>query len=247
MRGWKTWTLLVVLVSGTSVAGARAEAPVTVDTQAVRAIVREYLLEHPEVIEQAIMALNAQRREEERAQARAAITAHRADLMAHAMSPVSGDPNGDVTLVEFFDYQCGYCKRAMPPVLELLASDPRLRIVWKEFPILGPVSRFAARASLAAEKQGRYLAFHEAVMGHADPLTEDRVLRLAGGAGLDVDRLRRDMADPALEAYVNETHRLARQLGITGTPAFVVGGTLVRGVADGPQLKALIAEARRGD
>ena len=111
-------------------------------------------------------------------------------LRFHPMSPVSGNPKGDVTLVELFDYQCGYCKRSLQPVMDLLEADGQLRIVWKEFPILGSVSRSAARAGMAA------------------------------AAGLDVRRLRRDMRDPAIDDYLDDTIRLARTLGIGGTPAY---------------------------
>ena len=163
------------------------------------------------------------------------------------MSPVSGNPRGDATLVEFFDYQCGYCKRSLQPVKDLLESDGQLRIVWKEFPILGPVSRFAARAGMAAARQGRYLEYHVAVMGSRGKLTEDRVMAMAADAGLDVRRLRRDMQDPAIEDSLDETIRLARTLGINGMPAFVIGDTLFPGAVGGDRLKALIATARSGD
>ena len=216
------------------------------DRDAVRKIVREYLLEHPEIIEDAIRILQARREAQQQARTRAAIAAHDKALRAHPMSPVSGNPNGDVTLVEFFDYQCGYCKRSLKPVMDLLESDRQLRIVWKEFPILGPVSRFAARASMASEKQGRYLEFHKAVMGSRGKLTEERVMAVAADAGLDVQRLRRDMADPAIEDYLDETIRLARTLGINGTPAFVIGDALAPGAVGGERLKELIAEARSG-
>ena len=162
------------------------------------------------------------------------------------MSPVSGNPKGDVTLVEFFDYQCGYCKQSLKPVRDLLETDRQLRVVWKEFPILGPVSRFAARVAMASKKQGRYLEFHGAVMGSRGKLTEDRVMAIAGSVGLDIQRLRRDMEDPAIENYLDETIRLARVLGIRGTPAFVIGDTLVPGVVGGARLKEFIAKARSG-
>ena len=239
--------LLTVLAVVAIAADAGAQAPAGPDRKAIQEIVREYLLENPEVLEEALKALRAKRERERRAKARAAIREHRAALVAHPMSPVSGNPNGDVTLVEFFDYQCGYCKRSLRTVMDLLASDKRLRIVWKEFPILGPVSRFAARAAMAAEKQGRYMEFHEAVMGTGGKLTEDAVIAVAARLGLDVERLRRDMEDPAVDAYLDDTRRLAGKLGIRGTPVFVIGDTLVPGAVGGPRLKQLIAEARSLD
>ena len=216
------------------------------DREATREIIREYLLERPEVLEEAMIALRARRQEEKRARTQAAIADNRAALLSHEMSPVSGNPDGDVTLVEFFDYACGYCKRSLSVMINLLRNDPQLRIVWKEFPVLGPVSRTAARASMAAARQGRYLAFHEAVMGSPDGLSEDALLAMAGRVGLDVGRLQQDMADPAIEAYLEETHQLARELGIDGTPAFLVGDTLVPGAVGEARLKQLIAEARSG-
>ncbi len=224
-------------------AGAQTAEPSATVKEAVREIIREYLLEHPEVIEQAMIALNAKRQEEKRERERAALVENRAALTDHPMSPVSGNPDGEVTLVEFFDYQCVYCKRSLGPLMELLESEGGLRIVWKELPVLGPVSRFAARASMAAHRQGRYLEFHVAVMGAAGGLSEERVMDIAGRVGLDVERLRRDMADPAIEAYLDETYRLATDLGIDGTPAFVIGDTLVPGAVGGARLKELIAEA----
>ncbi len=224
-------------------AGAQTAEPSAGVKEAVREIVREYLLEHPEVIEQAMIALNAKRREEKRARERAALADNRAALTEHPLSPVSGNPDGGVTLVEFFDYQCGYCKRSLGPVMDLLESEGGLRIVWKELPVLGPVSRYAARAAMAAHRQGLYLEYHTAMMGAAGKLSEERAMEIAGQVGLDVERLRRDMADPAIEAYLDETHRLARDLGIDGTPAFVIGEVLVPGAVGSARLKELIAEA----
>ena len=240
--------LLAIATAAAFIPGSRAESPAApgLDKEAVRKIVREYLIEHPEVIEEDIRGLQAKRESRKQDRVRAALRQHDKALRSHPMSPVSGNPKGDVTLVEFFDYQCGYCKRSLKPVRDLMETDRRLRIVWKEFPILGPVSRFAARTAMASEKQGRYLEFHVAVMGSRGKLTEDKVMAIAGSVGLDVQRLRRDMENPAIEEYLDETIRLARVLGIGGTPAFVIGDTLVPGAVGGDRLKELIARARSG-
>ena len=156
------------------------------DKEAVREIVREYLLEHPEIIEEAIRALQAKRQADQAVRTRDALVKNRVALVDHPMSPVSGNPDGDVTLVEFFDYQCGYCKRSLEPVMDLLETDPGLRVVWKDFPVLGQVSTFAALASMAAQKQGKYLELHKALMGASERLTEESVMEIAGQAGLDV-------------------------------------------------------------
>ena len=237
----------LVVMAGTALCTqGHAESLPAPDRDAVREIVREYLIEHPEVIEEAMAVLGERRELERRARARDVIAQNGEALLAHPMSPVSGDADGDVTVVEFFDYRCPYCKRALAPVMELLAADERVRVVWKEWPILGPVSTFAARAAMAADRQGRYHAFHVAVMDAPGELTEERVIDLAAGIGLDVERLRRDMSDPVIADYLEETSRLARALGIGGTPAFVVGDTLVPGAIDGASLKTLVAEARSG-
>ena len=241
--------LLLSALLGAAVAGdgrAQTAPQPPPDEEAVRKIVREYLLEHPEVIEEAILALNARRQAGQAARTRDALVKNRVALVDHPMSPVSGNPEGDVTLVEFFDYQCGYCKRSLEPVVDLLESDPELRIVWKDLPVLGQVSTFAALASMAAQKQGKYLELHKALMGARERLTEESVMEIAGQAGLDVARLQQDMADAEVIAYLQDTQRLARELGINGTPAFVIGNTVVPGAVDGARLRQLIAEARSG-
>ena len=215
------------------------------DREKMGEAIRDYLLKNPEVVEQALRALRAKRQAEQQRRAEAAIAENGEALRAHPMSPVSGNPQGDVTVVEFFDYRCGYCKRALPAMTALLEEDPNVRVVWKEFPILGPVSEFAARAAMAAVRQGRYYPLHLALMKEPE-LTERKVLDIAGRTGLDVERLRRDMEDPAIRAYLDETRALARKIGISGTPAFVVGGRFVPGVVDAARMKELVATARAG-
>jgi len=234
----------VAAIPGDSRAQPAPQPPL--DKEAVREIVREYLLEQPEIIEEAIRELQARQQADRMARTRDALAANRTALVDHPMSPVSGNPDGDVTLVEFFDYQCGYCKRSLGTVVELIESDPELRIVWKDFPVLGEVSTFAALASMAAQKQGLYLEFHKALMGASGRLTEESVMETASRVGLDVERLQQDMADPEIVAYLQDTQRLAEELGIGGTPAFVIGNTLVPGAVDGATLRRLIGEARSG-
>ncbi len=167
------------------------------------------------------------------------------ELLNDPASPVGGNPDGDVTLVEFFDYQCPYCKRIFPSIQALLAEDRNLRYVFKEFPILGKESVFAARAALAARRQGKYLEFHTALMPARGKLTETRVMRLAEKAGLDVDRLRRDMADRTIDAMIQRNLDLADGLGIFSTPVFIIGDTQVPGAVEIDTLKILIARARQ--
>ena len=237
---------LAALVLTTSIAAqGRAETPPAPDKGAVERIVRDYLLAHPEVVEDALRTLQKKRAAEQRLRAEAAIRENAEALRAHPMSPVSGNTEGDVTVVEFFDYQCGFCKRALPTMEDLLETDGNVRVVWKEFPVLGPVSAFAARASMAAARQAKFLPFHLALMRESK-LSEDKVLEVAGRTGLDMDRLGQDMQDPAIGANLDETRALAQKLGIGGTPAFVIGETLVPGAIESARMKELVAETRSG-
>jgi protein-disulfide isomerase len=224
---------------------AAAVAAAAPDKRALAEAIRSYLLEHPEVIIQSLEKYEKEQRDAREKASANALTARQDDLYNHPMTPVTGNPKGDVTIVEFFDYQCGYCKRTLQHMLEVQKEDPRVRIAWKELPILGPTSEIAARAAMAAKRQDKYLEFHIEVMANRGPLTEDRIFQLAAKAGVDVTRMKRDMGDPAIEKYLQETLLLAQQLGINGTPGFVIGGKLVAGAIDKDQMKALIAEARR--
>lgn len=224
-------------------AGGAAAADLP-NQQALDEAIRAYLLEHPEVIVQSLQKYDEKQRASREQATSDALVAHKDELYHEPMTPVTGDPKGDVTMVEFFDYQCPYCKRTMKNVLEIQKKDPHLRVVWKELPILGPTSVFAARAAMAAHRQHKYLDFHVAVMGNRGKLTPNRVLELAAKAGIDVDRLKHDMADPAIDKYLKDTLQLAQELGINGTPGFVIGGKLVPGAIDIKQMEDLIAKAR---
>jgi len=209
--------------------------------------VREFLLNNPEVIVEAMQILQERQRAAEAENLKRAIAARRDDLLGDPDAPVGGNPSGDVTLVEFFDYNCPYCRRVAPTVVELEEADPDLRLVYKEFPILGPGSTFAARAALASRKQGKYLAFHNALMQAREQLAKDQVKKIAAAVGLDTDRLQEDMNDPAIEQTIQRNLDLANALGITGTPSFVIGDQVVPGAADLRTLQRMIAHARQSE
>jgi protein-disulfide isomerase len=207
--------------------------------------VKEYLLEHPEVIAQAINRLEARQRDQEAKQAKVALQSHADEVFRDPEDPVSGNPNGDATLVEFFDYNCPYCKAMAPIMTQAENADPKLRIVYKEFPILGPNSLFAAKAALAANKQGKYVAFHRAlyqVRGHVD---ESAVLQVAKSTGLDIVRLQKDMQAPEISAHIDKNIKLARILGINGTPGFAVGDRVLTGATDLKTLQTVIDISRK--
>ena len=167
------------------------------------------------------------------------------DLLNDPSSPVSGNPKGDVTLVEFFDYRCGFCKRAADAVTQLQKDDPRVRVVYKDFPILGEGSELAAKAALASRVQGKHQAVHEALVASKREITKDGILTLAGEVGLDAKRLEADMANSEWQTVIDRNHALAKELGITGTPGFIVGTELAPGALDLKALKELIARAQR--
>ncbi len=206
--------------------------------------VREYLLANPEVIVEAMQTLEIRRQRAENTEAQAALAARTDDVFRDPGSPVGGNADGDVTMVEFFDYNCPYCRQVAPVMAEAVAADPGLRIVYKEFPILGPGSIFAAKAALAAERQGKYGEFHEALMNAESRVEETTVLAIAEEIGLDVERLKEDIEDPAIQAEIDANLELAQALRINGTPGFVIGDEILRGATDLATMQELIAKAR---
>lgn len=208
--------------------------------------VRDYLLKHPEVILEAVQLLQDRQQAAQADQVKQVIVARSGEIFLDPASPVGGNPNGDVTLVEFFDYNCHYCRGVAPTVAAVLQADPGVRLVYKEFPILGASSDVAARSALAAYRQGKYALLHDALMQLPQPFSEESVLATAATLGLDVERLKRDMADPAVAEAIGRNSELAAALGITGTPAFVIAGQVIPGSVDRPTLEGLIAQARKG-
>ncbi|WP_136616214.1 MULTISPECIES: DsbA family protein [Mesorhizobium] len=206
--------------------------------------IHDYILAHPEVLMQALQSLDQRQREAEAAQAKQVLASRADDIFRDKQSPVGGNAQGDVTLVEFFDYNCPYCRQMAPIMEQAAADDPQLKIVYKEFPILGPDSLFAAKAALAAQLQGRYGAFHKALIGARTRVTEAAVLRIAGEAGLDVERMKTDMQQPDIQTLIDRNTELAQALRITGTPGFVVGDQIFPGATDLETMKKLIRQAR---
>jgi len=206
--------------------------------------VRRYLMDNPEVLLESVQRLEERRRAAADGEAKTAIIENREELFRSEASPVAGNPSGDVTVVEFFDYNCPYCRRAAPILFAAAAADEGLRVVFKEWPILGPGSRFAARAALASRAQGKYEAFHKALMAHRGAIDEDATLEIGRAVGLDVERLKFDMEDAAVDAELDRNFALADALRIDGTPTFVVGEEIARGLIELPALQELIAAAR---
>ncbi|MEQ8479794.1 MAG: DsbA family protein [Hoeflea sp.] len=225
----------------------QAAEPAGVDQESMGALVRDYILENPEVLEEAQQILQARREEESRQLAMASIETNRDAIFNAPDDMVIGNPEGDITLVEFFDYNCGYCKRAMDDVVEIIKADPNVRVVLKEFPILGPDSLAAHQVSMAFRNLApdRYGDFHMALLGADVRASEAVAIELAKQYGVDEEALRENMNDPAIEESIRRSYQLADTLGISGTPSFVLGDETVFGAVGSETLLAKIANVRQ--
>ncbi len=224
----------------------------------VGAIVKAYFIAHPEAVGQilvetlkhrsALAATMSGAAAKAAADHSAAVASNAGPLFASPHQVTLGNPSGDVTLVEFFDYSCGYCKRALPDMLALLKDDPKLKIVLKEFPILGPGSMEAARVAIAVRMQDpggqKYIAFHQELLGGPGPASKEKALAAAKDQGLDMKRLEQDMASDEVGATLNEDIKLASAVGITGTPGYVIGKDVVVGAVGLAGLKRQIDAVR---
>ena len=212
--------------------------------QAIEAIVRDYLIKNPDVMLEVLEAAKDKIRNDAEAQRTAALAERRQEIFADPNAPVVGNPQGDVTLVEFFDYRCPYCKQVAPAIESLLGEDKKLRIVYKEFPVLGPESVTASRAALAAGKQGKYEALHRTLLDMKGQINDAAIFNAAKSVGLDVDKLKRDMRAPEIDAMLQANQQLAAALDIHGTPGFVIGDEVVPGAVGIDALRQMIAAAR---
>lgn len=221
------------------------EAPFTpAQREEVVRILREALRTDPTILRDAVAAMQQSQQAEQEQGRRDAIQTHADALLRDPADPVKGNPAGDLTVVEFFDPRCGYCKALAPTMQELLSKDGKLRVVMKAIPILGPNSVLASRALLAAQRQDRFVPLYDRLMQLRAEPTEAVLQAEAQKLGLDWARMRRDMDDPAIEARLQQNLRLAQALSIEGTPALVIGDTLVPGAVDLATLRRLVAQAR---
>jgi protein-disulfide isomerase len=246
MAIWLAILLAAAPLAAPLAASARAEDVFTpAQREAIIAIVREALKRDPTILRDAVEAMQADEAATRQANAKAAIVARRGALVSPS-DPVAGNPAGDVTLIEFFDVRCPYCKRLDPEVVRLLAADHGVRLVYKDLPILGAASMLGAKALLAAQRQGKYDELRETLMHQGTP-TAESIHADAAKLGLDTDRLERDMQDPAIQARLDANLKLAHDLGISGTPAMVIGTNLVAGAVSLAELQSAIAAARHAD
>jgi protein-disulfide isomerase len=226
---------------------ARADEPpafTPAQRAAIVKILREALTSDPSILRDAVIALQQDESDIKEAAMREAIGKVAPSLTQVPGDPAAGNPQGDVTVVEFYDVRCPYCRRMLPVVADLLRGDPKIRLIYKDIPILGAASVLGAKAMLASQRQGGYQRLHDIVMAGPPSLTEDSLHADALHAGLDWDRLKRDMADPAIEQRLDRNLDLAHALGIDGTPAYVIGARLLPGAVELADLRAAVAQAR---
>ena len=208
-------------------------------------MVRGALKADPSILRDAVTALQSDEGQKQAQASQAALAGMEGALQRTPGDPIAGNAEGDVTLVEFYDIRCPYCRRMVPVMAELLKADRRVRVVFKDIPILGPASMVGARAVLAAQRQGGYLKMRDALMTGTPNIDAEVVRAAAQKTGLDWERLQRDMADPAIQARIDANLALARALHIDGTPAYVIGGRLLPGAVELAELQGMVAAARR--
>ena len=228
----------------TASASASPSAPLTKDD--VREIVKGYINDHPDEIIKSLEALQHKTMEDSQKAAQKSLDSKRSEVEDVISFPFAGNPKGDVKVVEFFDYSCGYCKSANPTISQLLNDDKNITFIYREFPILGPISEVAARYALAvwALDKSKYTEFHNRLM--KEHLTkEEEVIAIASSLGIDAEKLKQEALKPEIMSEINKNRELASQIGIRGTPAFIVGGELVPGAIDLSGLKAKIDDARK--
>ena len=229
---------------------SHAQSFSTAQRGAIEKIVREYLISHPEVLQEAMAELEKRQTVAQAEKSKAAVKEHAKALFSSPKQVTLGNPKGDVTFVEFFDYNCGYCKRAMSDMLTLLKDDANLKVVLKEFPVLGPGSVEAAQVAVAVHMQDptgkKYLEFHQKLLGGRGHADKARALAVAKEIGIDMARLEKDMNGPEVKTTLQEDFKLAEALGLNGTPSYVVGENVVVGAIGLAGLREKINTARCG-
>ena len=214
----------------------------------IEKIIKEYLLKHPEVLQEAMAELEKRQAVAEAEKARSAVKNHSEAIFNSPRQVTLGNPQGDVTFVEFFDYNCGYCKRALDDMNALMAKDPKLKVVLKEFPVLGPGSTEAAKVAVAVRMQDKtgkkYLEFHQKLLTGRGQADRARALAVAKDVGLDMARLEKDLKSDEIDATLAESMKLAEALGLNGTPSYVIGNDVVIGAVGLAALGQKIDAAR---
>jgi protein-disulfide isomerase len=211
----------------------------------IEGIIKEFLTEkHPEVLSQGLQNLQKREQEEADAKTKEKLVSEKDKLYKDPATPVGGNPKAKVSVVEFYDYQCSYCKLSEESVERLLKEDKDVKVLYKNYPILGPASVEAAKAGLASVKQGKFQAFHFGLMNKKDRLSSEMIYEVAKEVGLDVEKLKKDMADKSIDDALNASVKLGQDIGVRGTPMFIINTTVFPGVVPYDQMKNAVSEAR---
>jgi protein-disulfide isomerase len=213
----------------------------------IEGIVKSYLIANPEIFLDVQTALEEKMEKEQAEKLKVAIADNAGEIYRAPDASIAGNPDGDITVVEFFDYNCGYCKRGLEDVVKLVDSDPKVRVVFKELPILSKGSEQAAHVAIAAKKQGKYWELHKAMLGAKGHMDEAAALRIAEKLGLDMDKLKADMTSPEVKSEIAKDEDLAKKMGVNGTPHFLVGDHAIPGAPDDlyKQLSDNVQELRK--
>jgi protein-disulfide isomerase len=211
---------------------------------AMEEFVRDYILNHPEVLMESV---NRFRANEEKKKEEGSLTILKENMgfVTNGKHPEIGNPKGDVTVIEFFDYNCGYCKHAMQTVRELAEKDKNVRIIFMEYPILSPLSTTASKWAVAANMQGKYWEFHQALLESKEPKEEANLAKMAEKIGLDVVKLKKDAEGKDVESYMESVRDFGQKLSVSGTPAFIIGGQIIRGYVEYPAFKTIVEDERK--
>ena len=244
---WAAAAAMTMLLLATT--PGRAETFSADQRSEIERIVKEYLVGHPEVLQDAMAELEKHQAAADAEKHRTVIKEERDKLFSSPRQVTIGNPQGDVTLVEFFDYNCGYCRRALSDMLNLMKDDPNLRVVLKEFPVLGPGSVEAAQVAVAVRMQDKtgkkYLEFHQKLLGGRGQADKSHALAVAKDVGFDMSRIEKDMASDEVRATIDENLKMADALGLNGTPSYVVGDEVVVGAVGLDALKSKVEAARK--
>lgn len=229
---------MVAGIAGAALAANGAPTTAPADKAAIEKIVRDYILAHPEIIPEAMTRLETR-------EVTKLLDSNRKDIEAPFAGAVAGNPKGDVSVVVFFDYACPYCRQGHADISKLVAADPGVRIVYRDFPVLSPASEEAAMASLSAAQQGRYGRFHNTMFETAGKVSHERTIAMVRTAGLDEMRTAKDLNAPLLKAEIKKNLELGRALGLTGTPSYVIGNQILSGAVGFDKLKEAVVAARQ--
>ena len=239
--------LVCGFIAAASWGGAAGAADAnTTPRQQIESIIHDYLMQHPDVLIAALREAEDKLHHEDEAKASQAVIQHRREVFNDPATPVAGNPQGDVAVVEFFDYRCPYCKVTAPTLQTLITQDPKVRVVMKEFPILGKESVFASRVALVAQKHGKYAEFHQAMFALKTKVDDAQTLEVAKSIGLDPAQVKKEAEASDIDAILKHNYELAKTLDVSGTPAFVIGDTLLPGAVELKDFQAAIAAARKG-